>query len=246
MADALQNYIDGKWVDAIDGERFDVFNPATGEVIATAPDSQPADVERAVDAARRTFDDGHVVAADHRARARPHPAARRRHRAPRARAPGRSWNRSTPASRSARPARTSPRSRSCSSTTAGWATKIYGDIPPVGPDAMSLVVKEPMGVAAAITPWNYPMMMAVQKVAPAIAAGCTIILKPAEQTPLTALEIPKILEEAGPAGRRAERDHRLRRDGRRAAGRAARRSTRSASPARRTSARSSCGAGPTR
>ena len=83
----------------------------------------------------------------------------------------------------------------------GWATKIYGDIPPVGPDAMSLVVKEPMGVAAAITPWNYPMMMAVQKVAPAIAAGCTMILKPAEQTPLTALEIPKILEEAGlPAG----------------------------------------------
>ena len=70
----------------------------------------------------------------------------------------------------------------------GWATKIYGDIPPVGPDAMSLVVKEPMGVAAAITPWNYPMMMAVQKVAPAIAAGCTVILKPAEQTPLTALE----------------------------------------------------------
>ena len=58
MADALQNYIDGKWVDAIDGGRFDVFDPATGEVIATAPDCQPADVERAVDAARRTFDDG--------------------------------------------------------------------------------------------------------------------------------------------------------------------------------------------
>ena len=79
----------------------------------------------------------------------------------------------------------------------GWATKIYGEIPPVGPDAMSLVIKEPVGVAAAITPWNYPMMMAVQKVAPAIAAGCTIVLKPAEQTPMTALEIPKILEEAG-------------------------------------------------
>ena len=58
MADALQNYIDGKWVDAIDGGRFDVFDPATGEVIATAPDCQPADVERAVDAARRTFDEG--------------------------------------------------------------------------------------------------------------------------------------------------------------------------------------------
>ena len=95
----------------------------------------------------------------------------------------------------------------------GWATKVDGDIPPVGPDAMSLVVKEPVGVAAAITPWNYPMMMAVQKVAPAIAAGCTFILKPAEQTPLTALEIPKILEEAGlPAGV-LQRPHRVRRDG---------------------------------
>src|SRR5437870_8035402 len=58
MADALQNYIDGKWVDAVDGSRFDVFNPATGEVIATAPDSRREDVDRAIDAARRTFDEG--------------------------------------------------------------------------------------------------------------------------------------------------------------------------------------------
>src|SRR5262245_65361493 len=58
VAEELKNYIDGQWLDARDGERFDVFNPATGEVIATAPDSKPADVERAIDAARRTFDDG--------------------------------------------------------------------------------------------------------------------------------------------------------------------------------------------
>src|SRR2546428_2640481 len=58
MNDALQTYIDGKWVDAADGTAFDVFNPATGEVIATAPDSKPADAERAIDAARRTFDSG--------------------------------------------------------------------------------------------------------------------------------------------------------------------------------------------
>ena len=83
---------------------------------------------------------------------------------------------------------------------------------------MSLVIKEPMGVAALITPWNYPMLMAVQKVAPAIAAGCTMVLKPAEQTPLTALEIPKILEEAGlPAGVLNVITG-LRRDRRRAAG----------------------------
>ena len=82
-----------------------------------------------------------------------------------------------------------------------WATKVSGEIPPIGPGAMSLVVKEPVGVAGLIVPWNYPLMMAVQKVAPALAAGCTVVLKPAEQTPLTALELPKILEEAGlPAG----------------------------------------------
>lgn len=58
MAEELQNYIDGKWVDALDGERFDVFNPATGEVVATAPHSKQADVDRAVGAARRMFDEG--------------------------------------------------------------------------------------------------------------------------------------------------------------------------------------------
>ncbi|HZP91063.1 MAG TPA: aldehyde dehydrogenase family protein, partial [Actinomycetota bacterium] len=58
MVQELQNYIDGKWVDALDGSRFDVFDPATGEVIATAPDSKAADAERAIDAARRTFDEG--------------------------------------------------------------------------------------------------------------------------------------------------------------------------------------------
>ena len=83
----------------------------------------------------------------------------------------------------------------------GWATKIAGDIPPVGPDALSLVVKEPVGVCGLIVPWNYPMLMATQKVAPALAAGCTVVLKPAEQTPLTALELARIGAEAGlPAG----------------------------------------------
>ena len=101
----------------------------------------------------------------------------------------------------------------------GWATKIEGDVQHVSRDAMFMVWKEPAGVAVGITPWNYPMMMATQKVAPAIAAGCTFILKPPEQTPLTCLELPKILEEAGLPGRRAQRADRLRRDGRSSAGR---------------------------
>ena len=84
---------------------------------------------------------------------------------------------------------------------AGWATKISGDIPPVGPEAMSLIVKEPVGVCGLIVPWNYPMLMAAQKVAPALATGCTVVLKPAEQTPLTALSMAALAEQAGvPAG----------------------------------------------
>ena len=200
MADALQNYVNGKWVDAQDGKRFDVFDPSTGEVIATAPDSQPTDVERAIDAARRTFDEGTWW---------PRTTERERGRILLNAADiVRRDLESLAAMESLDAGKPIGEAREDIAEVAfmfeyygGWATKVYGEIPPVGPDAMSLVVKEPMGVAAAITPWNYPMMMAVQKVAPAIAAGCTVILKPAEQTPLTALQIPRIMEEAGlPAG----------------------------------------------
>ncbi len=195
----LQNYIDGKWVDAQDGSRFDVFEPATGEVLATAPDSKPSDTDAAIDAARRAFDEGPWAKTSERDRAR-------------------ILMRAADITRRERDRLAEMEARDSGKPLAeaeadidevafmfeyygGWATKIHGDIPPVGPGAMSLVVKEPVGVAAMITPWNYPMLMAVQKVAPAIAAGCTAVLKPAEQTPLTAIEIPKILEEAGlPAG----------------------------------------------
>jgi betaine-aldehyde dehydrogenase len=200
VAEELQNFIDGKWVDAADGSRFDVFNPATGEVIATAPDSRREDVERAIDAARRTFDEGTWwPGTSERERGRillrAAEIVRREHERL-------SRIESTDSGKPIGEAREDIAEVAFMfEYFGGWATKIHGEIPPVGPDAMSLVVKEPMGVAAGITPWNYPMMMAVQKVAPALAAGCAFILKPAEQTPLTALEIPKILEEAGlPAG----------------------------------------------
>ncbi|HVH53850.1 MAG TPA: aldehyde dehydrogenase family protein [Actinomycetota bacterium] len=196
MADELKNYIDGTWVDAVDGERFDVFNPATGEVLATAPHSKQADADRAIDAARRSFDEGSWW---------PHTSERERGgillRA--AEIVRREHDRlaEMEALDSGKPI---GEAREDIAEVAfmfeyfgGWATKIDGEIPPVGPDAMTLVVKEPMGVAVCITPWNYPMTMATQKVAPALAAGCTVILKPPEQTPLTPLEIPKILEEAG-------------------------------------------------
>ena len=191
----LQNYVNGKWVDAQDGSRFDVFEPATGAVMATAPDSKPVDVAAAIDAARSAFDEGPWAKMPERERER-------------------ILLRAAEIVRREKDRLVEMESRDSGKPLAeaeydidevafmfeyygGWATKIHGDIPPVGPGAMSLVVKEPVGVAAMITPWNYPMLMAVQKVAPALAAGCTAVLKPAEQTPLTALEIPKILEEAG-------------------------------------------------
>jgi betaine-aldehyde dehydrogenase len=77
----------------------------------------------------------------------------------------------------------------------GWATKIFGEVNPVPDNAMSFTIKEPVGVCGLIIPWNYPLLMAAWKLAPAIAAGCTMILKPAEATPLTVLELAKFLDE---------------------------------------------------
>jgi len=196
MADALQNFIDGKWLDAQDGERFDVFNPATGEVIATAPSSKDADVELAVDAARRAFDGGGWW---------PGTSARER---------GRILLNAADIVRRENERLAQMESIDCGKPIddarsdiedvaymfeyyGGWATKIEGDVQHLSQDAMFMVWKEPMGVAVGITPWNYPMMMATQKLAAAFATGCTFILKPPEQTPLTCLELPKILEEAG-------------------------------------------------
>jgi acyl-CoA reductase-like NAD-dependent aldehyde dehydrogenase len=196
VAEALQNYIDGKWLDAQDGERFDVLNPATGEVIATAPSSKAVDVEMAVDAARRAFDEGRWwpgTSPRERGRILLNAAEIVRREAER-----------LAQMETADCGKPIEDSRSDIEDVAymfeyygGWATKIEGEAQHLSQDAMFMVWKEPMGVAAGITPWNYPMMTATQKLAAAFAAGCTFILKPPEQTPLTCLELPKILEEAG-------------------------------------------------
>ena len=196
MADALQNHIDGAWVDARDGERFDVFDPATGAVIATAPDSKAVDVEAAIDAARRTFDEGTWWPGT--------PARERGRILLRAADIVRREQERLARMESLDSGKPIGEAREDVAEVAfmfeyfgGWATKIEGDVQQLSPDAMFMVWKEPMGVAVGITPWNYPLMMATQKLAPALAAGCTFILKPPEQTPLTCLQLPAILEEAG-------------------------------------------------
>jgi betaine-aldehyde dehydrogenase len=194
-----QMYIDGKWLDAAEGRRVDVKVPATGETFATVPDAQKQDAEAAIDAARRAFDEGPWSRSSERERESIllKAADILRREADRI-AELESRDSGKPIGEAQEDV---AETAFMFEYYGGWATKVTGEIPPVGRDAMSLVVKEPVGVAAAITPWNYPIMMAVQKLAPAIAAGCTIVLKPAEQTPMTALELPAILEEAGlPAG----------------------------------------------
>ncbi|MBK9178087.1 MAG: aldehyde dehydrogenase family protein [Acidimicrobiales bacterium] len=200
MADERRMFIDGDWVEARDGDRFDTIDPATGAVLASVPSGTEADVDRAVAAARRVFDEG--------------PWGMRTPERERARV----LLRTAELVRAERDRLAELEVRDCGKPLAearadidevaflfeyygGWATKISGDVPPVGPDALSLVVKEPVGVCGLIVPWNYPMLMASQKVAPALAAGCSVVLKPAEQTPLTALELARLLAEAGlPAG----------------------------------------------
>lgn len=200
MTETLQMYIDGTWVDARSGDTFESIDPATGQALARVPRAAADDVEAAVAAARRSFDDGSwgsAVAERDRARI---------------------LLRMARLVSEQRQSLAELEVRDCGKPIgdalgdidevafmfeyyAGWATKIAGDIPPVGPDAMSLVVKEPVGVCGLIVPWNYPMLMAAQKVAPALATGCTVVLKPAEQTPLTALRMAAIAEQAGlPAG----------------------------------------------
>jgi acyl-CoA reductase-like NAD-dependent aldehyde dehydrogenase len=200
LTETRQMYIDGAWVDARSGDTFESIDPATGLVLANVPRAGADDVAAAVAAARRTFDDGSWGS-----------AVSERERAG-------ILLRMAQLVSEQRQSLAELEVRDCGKPIgdalgdidevsfmfeyyAGWATKIAGDIPPVGPDAMSLIVKEPVGVCGLIVPWNYPMLMAAQKVAPALATGCTVVLKPAEQTPLTALRMAEIAQQAGlPAG----------------------------------------------
>jgi phenylacetaldehyde dehydrogenase len=197
-------FIDGAWIPSTHDKRIEVFDPSTGKKIASVVDASDADVDRAVAAARRAFDDGRwsglppyqrerLIAklADLIEAATPELAELESidNGKPRAMSQGVDLP-------------------SCVATLrymAGWATKISGEhVEPNGAPTGSLhayVRREPIGVAAQIVPWNFPLMMAVQKIAPALAAGCTLVLKPAEQTPLTALRLADLIAEAGiPAG----------------------------------------------
>lgn len=191
-------YIDGRWEPSSTGENVETYDPATGQVLAAVPAASPEDVDRAVRAARKALDGP--------------------------------WRGVTPAQRSQilyrvagllrRDAERYARVESLDSGKplreakgdmatcaryfeyyAGIADKLQGDTIPLGPDYVSFTLHEPVGVTAHIIPWNFPLVTASRGLAPALAAGNTAVLKPAEETPLTSLMFAQTLEEAGvPAG----------------------------------------------
>jgi 4-(gamma-glutamylamino)butanal dehydrogenase len=189
-------FIDGVFVDAADGDEFDTLNPATGQVLARVARGRGADVDRAVAAARRAFESG-------------------------------SWSRAAPAQRKAVLLALAGRIREHgdelalldtldggklitdtstvdipgSAAILQWyaeaVDKLYGEVAPTGPGDLAIVTREPLGVIGAVVPWNYPLEMAVWKLAPALAAGNSVVLKPAEESPLSALRLAELAAEAG-------------------------------------------------
>ena len=188
-------YINGEWVDSKSNKTFPVYDPATEEVIAQVPDANADDVNRAVAAAKAAFDDGPwaTTTAQERGRVLFRLAEKiRQNTAMLAELESRNTGKPiVEAEYDITDVAT------CFEYYGGLATKILGYVNPVPDNAMSLTLKEPIGVAGQIIPWNYPLLMAAWKLAPALAAGCTCVLKPAEQTPLTALEMANWLADVG-------------------------------------------------
>ena len=192
--------IGGEAVDALDGQTFEVVNPATGAVIATAPLGGREDVDRAVDAARKAFDDRKgwaSWAAGKRGRSLSKLAALIK---------AHSEELAQLESRNVGKPITSARGEVIGTSLvfdyyAGAANKIFGQTIPVSKPGLDLTLREPIGVVGLIVPWNFPLYMASWKVAPALAAGNTAILKPASYSPLTAIRLGELALEAGiPAG----------------------------------------------
>src|SRR6185436_16924727 len=186
--------IGGEWVEAPAGRTLEVRNPATDEVIAQVPDAGAEDVDRAVRAARRAFDGGwRDTTAQQRRR-----VLFRIAEAIRARRSELAELETLDCGKPIVEAELDiDDAATCFEYYGGLATKIHGEVLPVPDDALSLALKEPMGVAGQIIPWNYPLLMAAWKIAPALCAGCTSVIKPAEQTPLTLLRLARAFADCG-------------------------------------------------
>jgi phenylacetaldehyde dehydrogenase len=206
VATPRQLFINGKWVDAASGKTFETPNPATGETLARVAEGDREDINRAVGAARKAFDDGPW--------SRMSPSERGRiiwrigdlileHTDELAQLESLDNGKPFAVAQAA----DVPLAADLFHYMAGWATKIEGNtinlsVPYMpGANFHSYTLREPLGVVGQIIPWNFPLLMAAWKLGPALAAGNCVVLKPAEQTPLTALRLAELIAEAGmPAG----------------------------------------------
>lgn len=192
-------FIDGEYVDAMSGETFECVSPVTGEVITHIASCNESDVDRAVQGARRAFESG-------------------------------TWSRSAPKHRKrvllrlaqlinehrdelalletmdmGKPIRDAgkvdvPAAAQCIAYYGEAIDKVYDEVAPTHPDDVVMIVREPLGVVGAVVPWNYPLLLSAWKLGPALATGNSVILKPAEQSPLTALRLAELAVEAGVPG----------------------------------------------
>lgn len=195
-----QLYIDGRWQPATDGGTFDVFNPATEQLLAKVASAKPEDVDAAVRAARAQFDGGDWSRMNGAERGKLlYRLAELMERDKDYLAKLETLNLGRPLMEPT--VLDVPNAIGTVRYFAGWADKIEGRTIPTpgyfGLPTLSYTVREPIGVVGAITPWNTPAMIACWKLAPALAAGCTMVLKPAEEAPLTTLYLAKLIEEAG-------------------------------------------------
>ena len=187
-------YINGSWATAPDNASFEVRNPATGEVIRAVPDGGREAARRAIDAAAEAFPAWRRTTAYQRAEFLMRAYGLMLERQERLAA--------TMTEEQGKPLRAAMTEVRYAADFLLWfaeeAKRVYGEIvPSARADQRFLVLHQPVGVVAAITPWNYPISMITRKLAPALAAGCTVVLKPAEATPLTAIETYKLFEDAG-------------------------------------------------
>jgi len=191
-----QLFIDGHWRPARSGRTFATVDPATEEVIAQVAEGDAADVDDAVRAARRAFDDGPWPRLDARERGR---LMHRLCDLIEAEIDELAALESLDNGKPVADARTGdiPLALDALRYYAGWADKIHGQTIPINGNHFCYTRREPVGVAGQIIPWNFPILMVAWKWGPALAAGCTIVMKPAEQTPLSCLRLARLAQKAG-------------------------------------------------
>jgi aldehyde dehydrogenase (NAD+) len=189
--------INGKWVDSASGKTFPTVNPSTGEVITQVSESDAADVDKAVSAARAAFEKGpwrrKITASGRGVLMNKLADLIEKHADELAELEALDNGKPAHIARAADLTLTI----ACYRYYAGWADKIEGKTIPVNGPYFSYTKHEPVGVVGQIIPWNFPLLMQAWKLGPALASGCTVVMKPAEQTPLTALRVGELIMEAG-------------------------------------------------